>query len=126
MPFIHIKSLPLKKHLEINTILEQLSQRFSRECDIPLQEVSASWEYFLPGQYAHAGITCPWQPDKSHPLLVELLTPDNYPEKTLRKMFECIANIISESIGVRYDNIFMYQNSVYSGRVFDGGKVVNW
>jgi hypothetical protein len=94
MPIIHIKSLPFKKHLEINTILEQLNQRFSRECDVPLQEVSATWEYFLPGQYAHAEVTCPQQGDDPHPLLVELITPDNYPEKTLQKMFICIATII--------------------------------
>jgi hypothetical protein len=47
MPFIHIKSLPFEKSLEIKTVLEGVSEDFSHETEIALEHVTATWKFFL-------------------------------------------------------------------------------
>ncbi len=52
MPFIHIKSLPFEKPVEIKAVLEGYARRgisedFSHETAIALEHVTATWEFFL-------------------------------------------------------------------------------
>jgi phenylpyruvate tautomerase PptA (4-oxalocrotonate tautomerase family) len=126
MPFIHIKSLPFKQHIEVEEVVELLNRKFASELDISLEHVTVTWEFFLPGHYAHSGKVLPRQAANSHPLQVELFTPDFFTDETITKMFECIADFLSENTGVKYENIFISHREVRSGRVFNGGKIDKW
>jgi phenylpyruvate tautomerase PptA (4-oxalocrotonate tautomerase family) len=126
MPIIQIKSLPFKQHLELKEVIEQLSRRFSSEMDISPEYITVTWEYYLPGHYAHSGKAIPRQDPATHPLMVELFTPDVHTEEMIGKMFECIANILSEETEVNFENIFITHHEIHSGQVFDGGNIVKW
>ncbi len=126
MPFIHIKSLPFEKSVEIKTVLEGISEDFSHETEIALEHVTATWEFFLPGHYAVAGKSEEQQPGKSHPILVDLLTPDFNDAKTVERMLKCIAKSLAKRAGVLRDNIFINHRHAHSGMVFDNGKIVRW
>jgi hypothetical protein len=45
MPFIHIKSLLLEKSVEMKVVLEGISEAFSRETEITLEHVTATWNF---------------------------------------------------------------------------------
>jgi len=126
MPIIQIKSLPFKQHLEVEEVIAQLSRRFSSEMDISLEYITVTWEYYLPGHYAQAGKVIPRQNKDSHPLIVELFTPDIHNNEMIEKMFECISNVLSEETGVNFDNIFISYRKAHSGQIFDGGKIEKW
>lgn len=76
MPFIHVKSLPFDPPLKMSTVVEGLTRDFARGPGIDLEHVTATWEFLPAGHYVVAGKSQSHRPDASHPVLVDLLSPD--------------------------------------------------
>jgi hypothetical protein len=121
----------------MKAVLEGISEDFSRETEIALEHVTATWEFFLPGHYAVAGKAEEQQPrpalpgplggpGKSHPILVDLLTPDFNDAKTIERMLKCIAKSLAKRAGILPNNIFINHRQAHSGMVFDNGEIVRW
>jgi phenylpyruvate tautomerase PptA (4-oxalocrotonate tautomerase family) len=126
MPFIHVKSLPFQPPLKIAAVVEGLTKDFSKGAGIGLQHVTATWEFLSPGHYAVAGKTAARQPQRSHPVLVDLLTPDFNTPAQIEKMLLVIVSSISRRAKIPKRNIFVNHRQAHSGRVFDDGEVVRW
>jgi phenylpyruvate tautomerase PptA (4-oxalocrotonate tautomerase family) len=126
MPFIHIKSLPFDRSFNVTSVLEGLSKDFAKGTGLGLQYVTATWEFFPAGHYAVAGKAESHQPENSHPVLVDLLSPDfNSPEK-VEKMLHIVASSISKRAKLPISNIFINHRQAHSGMVFDAGEVGRW
>jgi hypothetical protein len=126
MPFIHIKSLPFDRPLNVTSVLEGLAKDFAKGTRIALEHVTATWEFLPAGHYVVAGRAESHQPESSHPVLVDLLSPDfNSPEK-VEKMLQVVASSISKRAKVPINNIFINHRRAQSGMVFDSGEVARW
>lgn len=126
MPFIHVKSLPLDKPIDISAVIEELTKDFAEETGIGLEHVTATWEYFPQGHYAVAGKAASRQPMDSHPVLVDLLAPDFNTAEAVEKMLAAVASSISKRAKISIDNIFINHRQAQSGMVFDSGEIVTW
>ena len=126
MPFIHIKSLPFTKSVDVGAVLEGLSRDFAKETGIELKHVHATWQFLKPGHYAVAGKARGRQPKSSHPLLVDLLSPDFNDASASETMLACVASSLAKRTGIPRDNIFIDHRQARSGMVFDAGSVEHW
>jgi len=126
MPFIHIKSLPLKDSFDIPKILRGINRDFSEKTGIELMHLHATWEFFQPSHYAKGDTTPEHQPEARHPIIVDLLTPDFNDADTIRLMLETIAASIASRLPFPIDNIFVNHRRAHAGMVFDDGKIVEW
>ncbi len=126
MPFIHIKSLPLLEETDTAALLEQLSVDFAAATGIGVEHVTATWTWLEPGHYAVGGQAAREQPAGSHPLLVDLLTPDFNTDEDVARMLNAVADSLAARAGVARDNIFINQRAAHGGRVFDAGEIVRW
>ncbi len=126
MPFIHVKSLPFEQSLDIAAVLEGLSRDFAEGTSTGIEHVTATWEFLPAGHYAVAGKAESCQPRNSHPVLVDLLSPDfNSPQK-IERMLQVVAASIAKRTKIPIDNIFINHRSAHSGMVFDAGEIVRW
>jgi hypothetical protein len=126
MPFIHVKSLRFAKSFDFAAVLEGVSRDFARETGIGLEHVHATWEFLKAGHYAAAGKTRDRQPKSSHPLLVDLLSPDFNDARAIETMLECVASSLANRTGIARSTIFVNHRRAHSGMVFDGGSVERW
>ena len=92
MPFIHIRSLPFEKDLDISVAVREISRDFSRDLEIDPEHVTVTWEFYRPGLYASAGETSGTQPSGFHPILVDLLVPDVHSREAAARMLTCVAS----------------------------------
>ncbi len=126
MPVIHIRSLPFNPPLNTPGVLEAVTQQFAKEAGVRLKYVSACWSYLEPGHYVDAGQARGEQAAASHPLLVELLTPDVHQPASIEKQLTCLALALSRHTGISLHNIFIQHREARSGQVFDQGDIVRW
>ncbi len=126
MPFVHIKSLPLVRSIEVPTVLKGLVEDLAQATQTDLRHIHASWEYFQAEHYARGLSTPSQQPLSEHPILVDLLVPDIHDDEKIELMLRTIANSIAERAQFPYTNIFINHREAHSGRVFDEGEVERW
>jgi phenylpyruvate tautomerase PptA (4-oxalocrotonate tautomerase family) len=126
MPFIHIKSLPFDPPLEISAVVKGITRDFAEGSGVGLEHVTATWEFIESGHYAVAGAAPLNQPRATHPVLVDLLSPDFNPPEQVEKMLHTVAQSVSVRTGVPIGNIFINHRHARSGMVFDAGKIVKW
>ncbi|MGF1642037.1 MAG: hypothetical protein ACFCUJ_00225 [Thiotrichales bacterium] len=126
MPVIQIKSLPFNEPKDIGKLIQAVSVDFARDAAVALKYVSVTWELLPPDSYAVAATTQAEQPRSTHPILVELLTPDFNTNDQISLMLESLAQAIARHAGVRLENIFIVQHAAKSGRIFDSGKILRW
>lgn len=126
MPFVHIKSLPFKPVFEVDKVVEAISKDFAKGTELELEYVSVSWAFFPVGGYAVEGIAKAYQPKESHPLLVDILSPDFNPQAQVERMCRVVAESIEKHTGIPHYNIFINHRQAHSGMVFDAGEMVWW
>lgn len=126
MPFIHVKSLPFDRTFNVASVLEGLTKDFAKGASIGLEHVTATWEFLPARHYAVGGKTATHQPENSHPVLVDLLSPDFNPPEKIEKMLEVIASSISKHAKIPINNIFINHRQAHSGMVFDVGEIARW
>jgi hypothetical protein len=110
----------------MESVVEKITVDFAQGTGIDVAHVTATWEFFHPGHYAVAGRAAARQPEKSHPVIVDLLTPDFNDTEQIAKMLQVVSSSISKRAGVPIDNIFINHRQAYSGKVFDAGGIVKW
>ena len=126
MPFIHIRSLPLVRSIEVPQVLKGIAEDVSREMEIDLRHIHTTWEYYAAEHYARGIATYEQQPLSEHPILVALLTPDTHSDESVQRMLHTIASSIAEGAQFPLSNIFIHHQEARSGRVFDEGDIVTW
>ncbi len=126
MPFIHIKSLPFEKPLDVPAVITGISRDFAAENQMPLKHVHVTWEYFEPGHFAKGDSAPEFQPEGPHAVLVDLLTPDFNSLDTIGTMLQTLAQSISNRACIPLKTIFINHRQAFSGMVFDDGEVVDW
>lgn len=126
MPLIRINSLPFKNAIDIPKVVEAFSSEFSADMRIDIKHISVVWQFIQAGHYAVGGKTQKTQPTNSHPILVEILTPDSYHRKTIEKMFKITSTRLAALTMLPTSNIFIHHKSVASGNVFENNKIVLW
>lgn len=126
MPFIHIRSLPFDRELDVSAVIAGLSDDVALDTGVELKHLHVTWQFLEPGHYAGGGQTALRQPDDTHPILIELLTPDFLDVATSGQMSMAIARSLAARAGVSRKNIFIHHRRALSGSVFDGGDVVSW
>jgi hypothetical protein len=126
MPFIHIKSLPFGKPFDVGPVLERLSRDFARDTGVALEHIHATWELLRPGHYAVAGRARERQPRASHPLLVDLLSPDFNDAAAVEKTLACMASSLAKHAKVPRSNIFINHRQARSGMVLNAGIAARW
>lgn len=126
MPFIHIKSLSFDPPLKVGAVIEGLTKDFAKGTGIGIEHVTATWEFLLPGHYAVAGKAAATQPPTTHPLLVDLLSPDFNSLAQIEKMLRVTASSLAKRAQVPIENIFIHHRPARAGMVFDAGKTERW
>ena len=126
MPFIHVKSLAFDRAFDVGSVLEGLTKDFAAGTAISLEHVTATWEFLPAGHYVVAGKAEAYQPENSHPVLVDLLSPDFNPPEKIEKMLRAVAASIAERARIPIDNIFVNHRQAHSGMVFDAGNIERW
>ena len=126
MPFIQIKSLPLKETFDISKAILDINSDFSITNHIPINHVHTTWEFYISGQYAKGENAPNFQPESHHPLIVDLLTPDFNKSDAIKTMLTSLAKSISDHSKIDLNNIFINHRHAHSGMVFDDGKIVEW
>lgn len=126
MPIIQIKSLPFETEPDVCGMIEATMQDFSRDTGVSLENLSITWEYIPAGHYGVAGQAAWNQPRESHPMLVELITPDLHSADEISTYLEQLGAILAERVGVPVENIFITHRAVKSGTVLDGGSIRRW
>lgn len=126
LPFIHIKSLPLDPPIDLCHVVERITKDIAQATGIGLEHITATWEFFQEGHYAVAGQAASRQPVASHPVIVDLLSPDFNDAAQIEKMLCAVAASISKRANVEITNIFIHHRQAHSGMVFDAGEVVEW
>ena len=126
MPFIHVRSLPLEPTRDIAAVLEGLIRDFADGTGIGLEHVTATWDLLPAGHYAVGGRAAQRQPERSHPVLVDLTAPDFNPPELVETMLRTVAASIARRAGVPLDNVFVLHREARSGMVFDAGEIVRW
>ena len=126
MPIIHIKSLPFEAPIDISTVLEHVGKDFAKDTGVDLNHITTTWHYFPADHYAVAGKSVYYQPLNSHPVLVDLITPDVNSDETVEKMLYSVARSISKWTDIPLNNIFISHGHTRSGMVFDSGEIARW
>jgi hypothetical protein len=108
------------------TVVEGLTRDFAEGAGIDLEHVTATWEFLPPGHYAVGGKAQAHQIQTSHPILVDLLSPDFNDAALVEKMLHTVAVSISKRARIPVSNIFISHRYARSGMVFDAGEVVRW
>ncbi|MDQ4125958.1 MAG: hypothetical protein M3134_10210 [Actinomycetota bacterium] len=126
MPFVHVRSLPLRDAFDPATALPAISRAFSRDTGVDEEHVTVTWETIAPHHYAAGGVTSAAQPEASHPVLVDVLAPDFNDDERIGAMLRSVAGSVAEAAETTPDNVFVVFHAARSGRVFDGGDVVRW
>ncbi len=126
MPFIHVNSLPFEGSFDVGAVVCELSREVAGRTGIELRHLTVTWRFLQSGHYAVAGRTASLQPDGSHPLLVEFLTPDFYTEPEAGRALTAIAESLAKLTGISGDNIFIQHRTTRKGRVYDQGRVLSW
>jgi phenylpyruvate tautomerase PptA (4-oxalocrotonate tautomerase family) len=126
MPFIHIQSLPFEPAIDMAPVVEALTRDFAKGTGVGLAHVTATWAFLPAGHYAVAGKAAAHQPQATHPVLVDLLSPDFDGPEAIETMLKVVAASIARHTGVPPGNIFINHRAAQAGRVFDGGEVVRW
>lgn len=126
MPFIHVRSLPFKRTLDISAIVEGMTEDFAKDTATNLLLVTATWTFLAEGQYAVAGKAARHQPRDSHPILVDLIVPDYHSPERIESMMRSVAASIARRTEVPAENVFVQCQLAGSRRVFDGGEIVRW
>lgn len=126
MPFIHIKSLPFDQPFDVRRVVEGIGQDVAAEVGLPLKHVHTTWEFYLPGYYAKGNQAPESQPATSHPVIVDLLTPDFNDARTIERMLIAVAKCLAKRAGIPLSNIFINHRPAHSGMVFDDGDIVRW
>ncbi|MFQ5589174.1 MAG: hypothetical protein ACE5F7_10075 [Nitrospiria bacterium] len=126
MPFIHIKSLPFKKSLDVSDILLGITRDFAEHTGVKANHIHTTWEFFSPGHYAKGRQAPEDQREAHHPVIVDLLTPDFNDMTVIALMLETIAESLSKRADFPKNNIFINHRQARSGMVFDDGEIVRW
>lgn len=126
MPVIHIQSLPFEQEVELGELTENIAQDFSEIAGFTPSHVTVTWSFYPSGGLANNGQSAQFQPKDTHPLQVEVITPDFYTDKRLGEVLSVIATCISRHTEIRTSNLFISHRPVASGGVFERGEVVRW
>lgn len=126
MPFIHIKSLPFEKPIDVSGVIVGISNDFAKTVGVEVEHITVTWEFLQPGHYASAGRISLYKPDDSHPVLVDLLAPDFNSQSQIELMLLATADSISKHAQVSRQDIFINYRQAHSGMVYDAGEIVRW
>lgn len=126
MPFIAVQSLPFRQTLPVSQILASVTSDFANATGIDANYVTATWQFYAPDHYVSGGQGAGYQPDDSHPLLVQLLCPDFHSSASVEIMLRAIASSLSRHTGVPARNVFVHHAAARSGSVFDQGDIRRW
>jgi len=126
MPFIRIESLPFEQPLDLPEVVRALNRDLSDASGIELNHLHSRWQILPAACYAKGDASPEHQPELKHPLIVELLTPDNLDMDLVARMLETIAYSISRHASFPKNNIFIYHRNVSPGAVFDDGRLASW
>lgn len=126
MPFIHIQSLPFVQPIDVAGILTEIVNDFAAGTGVDLEHVHATWHFIPSGHYVVAGMVGELQPKKTHPVLVDILTPDFNSAESIEKMLRVVAQSLKKHAYVPLDNVFINHRYAQAGRVFDAGDIVRW
>ncbi len=131
MPILRITSLPFSPDSPNTQQVTarwplQISERFAALTDIPLKNISVTWQFLPSGHYAYAGSDEPFQQPHSPPLLVDLLLPDFYALDRVDRILLAAAESVAAVSGVVKKTIFIQVHKARSGTVFDDGRIIRW
>ena len=125
MPIIKVTSLPFENQ-DSAAWPVQVCEHFARSTEIPLKHVSVTWQLLPGGHYASAGTRAQYQPQDSHPIIVEIMLPDFYALDRVEKIIKAAVEAISFASRMAKTNVFVQVNRARSGAVFDEGRIVRW
>jgi phenylpyruvate tautomerase PptA (4-oxalocrotonate tautomerase family) len=126
MPFIHIKSLPLKDSHDVPEAIQHLSKQFAMRHGIDERHVTVTWEYFEPKLYLFGGVTGRQFDPGRHQILVDLLVPDAQDAAAVKRMMTSIVSLLTEILHLPEKSIFINTRYARSGMVMDAGEIVQW
>ena len=125
MPILRVTSLPFENQ-DSSAWPTEVCKHFSASTDIPLKHVSTTWQLLPQGHYAHGGNSAHFQPQDSHPVLIEIMLPDFYAIERVEVVILAVVDAVSYVSHMPKDNIFVQVNRARSGAVYDDGRIVRW
>ena len=126
MPFIHIKSLPLRQGEDLPRAIKDLADYFSEHTQIEERHVTVTWEFLEPHHYLAGGVAGEWFDPLQHQILVDLLVPDFNASHTVEKMMTTIATALMQSLQLPKESIFINSRYTGSAMVMDAGDILRW
>ena len=123
MPIILVKGLPQKSGVDVRVALKETCTRLAEMMDIPKRQVWGTWEDIEPGSYVEGDVAADTQPENSHPPIVNVIAFEGRSPDLIRRALNCVAESLGEKLGVG-ENIFIRYTEAKSGRVWDGGRIV--
>jgi phenylpyruvate tautomerase PptA (4-oxalocrotonate tautomerase family) len=124
MPVINIKSLPVSENIDLSELLKNLCTKFADRLGYNPRHVWAYWETIEPGNYAVGSETSDKVTENSHSPIVRILAFQGSSNEKIKLMLEAAAEIISNELKIDIGNVFIEYAEGLSGKIFDGGSVV--
>lgn len=125
MPILRITSLPFENQ-DSTDWASAISAQFSKITEIPVKNVSVAWHLLLGGHYSYNGVGVNFQPQDSHPMIVEVMLPDFYALDRVELIIKAVVESICRVTKMPKENIFVQVNRARSGAVYDDGRIIRW
>ncbi|WP_199611468.1 hypothetical protein [Flocculibacter collagenilyticus] len=126
MPVLTIRSLPLAQPVKIDNLLTKLSNMLSVQTQLNEAHFAIYWITIEKGHFCHSGKTATTQPNDSHPIWIEIYLPDCHKPNVKDIIAKNTTEMLSKSLMVNADNIFISLRHARSGEVFEKSHWLHW
>lgn len=123
MPVLHIRALPQKENVDIQSALKKTTVAISEAYGCDPKHVWATWQELSPGFYVEGSNNADIQPESTHPPIGELICFEGKSSEQIKKVLHAAAATLSKELGI-LDNIFITYREAKSGQVIAGNGVV--
>jgi hypothetical protein len=123
MPVIQINALPQKPGVDPQAVMKSLCRSLAAVMGLKEKQIWATWETIQPGMFVEGSVAALVQPEATHPPVVNLIAFEGRPKELINRMLECVAQTLSEGLGIERGNVFLTYTEATSGRLYTGGEI---
>ncbi len=123
MPVLHIRALPQKENVDIQSALKKTTVAISEAYGCDPKQVWATWQELSPGFYVEGSNNADIQPESTHPPIGELICFEGKSLPEIERVLKVASSTLSKELGIP-GNIFITYREAKSGQVIAGDGVI--
>lgn len=124
MPVIAITALPFAPSIDRPAVLTGLCEGLAETCGLPLAHISATWRTLDAGCYCDAGVPAATQPQRGHPVLVDVTCFDLTDDVRIQAVLEFCGRYLETTLSLP-GNVFVQYHCARPGQVYAQGGIVD-